>query len=62
MAHNAFWGQGVYAIARCCTWPRAKCQINASSPVAKGAGCSPRDHVLTGNAQHDGLQSLEPTP
>ena len=50
VAHNAFRGQGVYAIARCCTWPRAECQINASSPAAEGAGCSPRDHVLTGNA------------
>lgn len=49
MAHNAFRGQGVYAIARCCTWPRDKCQINASSMVAEGAGCSPRDQVLTGN-------------
>uniref|UniRef100_A0A8C3K9T8 Proprotein convertase subtilisin/kexin type 9 n=1 Tax=Calidris pygmaea TaxID=425635 RepID=A0A8C3K9T8_9CHAR len=48
VAHNAFRGRGVYAIARCCTWPRAECRINASSPVAKGAGCSPRDHVLTG--------------
>ncbi|NXP01369.1 PCSK9 convertase, partial [Certhia brachydactyla] len=48
VAHNAFWGQGVYAIARCCTWPRAECQINASSPEATGAECSPGDHVLTG--------------
>ncbi|XP_014794416.1 PREDICTED: proprotein convertase subtilisin/kexin type 9 [Calidris pugnax] len=48
VAHNAFRGRGVYAIARCCTWPRAECRINASSPVAEGAGCSPRDHVLTG--------------
>ncbi|XP_050757102.1 proprotein convertase subtilisin/kexin type 9 [Gymnogyps californianus] len=52
VAHNAFRGQGVYAIARCCTWPRAECQINASSPVAEGAGCSPRDHVLTGCSFH----------
>ncbi|NXL44723.1 PCSK9 convertase, partial [Podilymbus podiceps] len=52
VAHNAFWGQGVYAIARCCTWPRAECQINASSPAAEGASCSPRDHVLTGCSFH----------
>ncbi|NXD77246.1 PCSK9 convertase, partial [Halcyon senegalensis] len=52
VAHNAFRGRGVYAIARCCTWPRAKCQINASSPEAEGAGCSPRDHVLTGCSFH----------
>ncbi|KAM6129246.1 proprotein convertase subtilisin/kexin type 9 [Phoenicopterus ruber ruber] len=52
VAHNAFRGQGVYAIARCCTWPRAECRINASSPGAEGAGCSPRDHVLTGCSFH----------
>ncbi|XP_009978328.1 PREDICTED: proprotein convertase subtilisin/kexin type 9, partial [Tauraco erythrolophus] len=44
VAHNAFRGRGVYAIARCCTWPRAECRINASSRAAEGAGCSPRDH------------------
>ncbi|XP_069718347.1 proprotein convertase subtilisin/kexin type 9 isoform X2 [Phaenicophaeus curvirostris] len=52
VAHNAFQGQKVYAIARCCMWPRAKCHINASSPAAKGTGCSPRDHVLTGCSFH----------
>ncbi|NXJ93072.1 PCSK9 convertase, partial [Corythaixoides concolor] len=52
VAHNAFRGRGVYAIARCCTWPRAECRINASSRVAEGAGCSPRDHVLTGCSFH----------
>ncbi|NWH49079.1 PCSK9 convertase, partial [Fregata magnificens] len=52
VAHNAFRGHGVYAIARCCTWPRAECWINASSPVAAGAGCSPQDHVLTGCSFH----------
>ncbi|XP_042663516.1 proprotein convertase subtilisin/kexin type 9 isoform X2 [Tyto alba] len=49
VAHNAFRGRGVHAIARCCTWPRAECRINASSLAAEGAGCSPRDHVLTGD-------------
>lgn len=49
VAHNTFRGRGVYAIARCCTWPRAECQINTSSLAAEGAGCSSRDHVLTGN-------------
>ncbi|NXA93476.1 PCSK9 convertase, partial [Melanocharis versteri] len=52
VAHNALRGQGVYAIARCCTWPRAECRINASSPAAEGAECSPRDHVLTGCSFH----------
>ncbi|NXB02781.1 PCSK9 convertase, partial [Cnemophilus loriae] len=52
VAHSAFQGQGVYAIARCCTWPRAECRINASSSAAEGAECSPRDHVLTGCSFH----------
>ncbi|NXT75433.1 PCSK9 convertase, partial [Zapornia atra] len=52
VAHNAFRGRGVYAIARCCTWPRAECRINVSTPAAEGAGCSPRDHVLTGCSFH----------
>ncbi|NXM69562.1 PCSK9 convertase, partial [Serilophus lunatus] len=52
VAHNAFRGQGVYAIARCCTWPRAKCWINTSSQKAEGADCSPWDHVLTGCSFH----------
>lgn len=60
VARNAFRGQGVYAIARCCTWPRAQCRISTSSVAAEGVGCSSRDHVLTGNARHGGLQSLEP--
>ncbi|NXP62519.1 PCSK9 convertase, partial [Chloropsis cyanopogon] len=49
VAHSSFRGQGVYAIARCCTWPRAECQINASSPTAE---CSSGDHVLTGCSFH----------
>ncbi|XP_030134573.4 proprotein convertase subtilisin/kexin type 9 isoform X1 [Taeniopygia guttata] len=52
VAHNAFQGQGVYAIARCCTWVGAECRIEASSPEAEGAQCSPGDHVLTGCSFH----------
>ncbi|NXX02831.1 PCSK9 convertase, partial [Larus smithsonianus] len=58
VAHNAFRGQGVYAIARCCTWPRAECRINTSSQVAEGADCSPRDHVLTGCSFHSPSAAL----
>ncbi|KAI6064055.1 Proprotein convertase subtilisin/kexin type 9 [Aix galericulata] len=58
VAHNAFWGQGVYAIARCCTWPKAECRINASSQVAEGAGCSLQDHVLTGCSFHSPSATL----
>ncbi|NXO39375.1 PCSK9 convertase, partial [Locustella ochotensis] len=39
--------RGVYAIARCCTWPRAECHIST-----EGAGCSPGHHVLTGCSFH----------
>ncbi|NXY58069.1 PCSK9 convertase, partial [Callaeas wilsoni] len=52
VAHNAVHGQGVYAIARCCMWPRAECRINASSRAAEGAECSSWDHVLTGCSFH----------
>ncbi|NXQ63149.1 PCSK9 convertase, partial [Anthoscopus minutus] len=52
VARSAFRGQGVYAIARCCTWPRAECRIKASSPAAQGAECSPGDHILTGCSFH----------
>uniref|UniRef100_A0A8C9L9U5 Proprotein convertase subtilisin/kexin type 9 n=1 Tax=Pavo cristatus TaxID=9049 RepID=A0A8C9L9U5_PAVCR len=48
VAHNAFGGRGVYAIARCCTWPHTQCRLSASSQDDYGAGCSPQDHVLTG--------------
>ncbi|OXB64568.1 hypothetical protein ASZ78_016020 [Callipepla squamata] len=48
VAQNAFGGRGVYAIARCCTWPRAHCHLHASCDSR--AGCSLQDHVLTGNA------------
>uniref|UniRef100_A0A8B9NPE3 Proprotein convertase subtilisin/kexin type 9 n=1 Tax=Accipiter nisus TaxID=211598 RepID=A0A8B9NPE3_9AVES len=58
VAHNAFRGRGVYAIARCCTWPRAECRINAGSPAAEGAGCSPQDHVLTGCSFHSPATAL----
>uniref|UniRef100_A0A8B9S4H8 Proprotein convertase subtilisin/kexin type 9 n=1 Tax=Apteryx owenii TaxID=8824 RepID=A0A8B9S4H8_APTOW len=48
VARNAFGGRGVYAVARCCTRPPAGCRVNASAGAAEGAGCSARDHVLTG--------------
>ncbi|NXP44010.1 PCSK9 convertase, partial [Heliornis fulica] len=58
VAHSALRGQGVYAIARCCTRPRAECRINASAAAAEGAGCSPRDHVLTGCSFHSPAGAL----
>ncbi|MEE6495672.1 hypothetical protein FKM82_002109 [Ascaphus truei] len=51
IAHNAFGGDGVYAIARCCIWPKAECHTNSSSPGEGGtlstASCSREDHILT---------------
>lgn len=55
VAHSALRGQGVYAIARCCTWPRAECHIQAGSP---GAECPPGHHVLTGNTNTRGYTPL----
>ncbi|XP_069498217.1 proprotein convertase subtilisin/kexin type 9 [Ambystoma mexicanum] len=56
VAHNAFGGDGVYAIARCCTWPKAECHIAASSPSEDGsaitASCSKAEHILTGCSSH----------
>ncbi|XP_043941442.1 proprotein convertase subtilisin/kexin type 9 [Protopterus annectens] len=51
-AHNAFGGQGVYAVARCCIWPKADCHTNstasAEDAVEADIGCSKEDHILTG--------------
>ncbi|XP_041063928.1 proprotein convertase subtilisin/kexin type 9 isoform X2 [Carcharodon carcharias] len=56
IAHNAFGSQGVYAIARCCTWPRAECLINTSSVADDGtvqmAGCPHKGFLLTGCSSH----------
>ncbi|XP_075471589.1 proprotein convertase subtilisin/kexin type 9 [Ascaphus truei] len=56
IAHNAFGGDGVYAIARCCIWPKAECHTNSSSPGEGGtlstASCSREDHILTGCSSH----------
>ncbi|XP_061489134.1 proprotein convertase subtilisin/kexin type 9 isoform X2 [Rhineura floridana] len=57
VAHNRFRGQGVYAVARCCIWPKAACQVNAHSPTAEGTAlqsvsCTKGSHVLTGCSSH----------
>ncbi|XP_074858598.1 proprotein convertase subtilisin/kexin type 9 [Carettochelys insculpta] len=57
VAHNAFGGHGVYAIARCCIWPKADCQVYTSSQTTggtstTGVGCSKENHVLTGCSSH----------
>ncbi|NXJ05264.1 PCSK9 convertase, partial [Odontophorus gujanensis] len=58
VAHNAFGGRGVYAIARCCTWPRAHCHLHASSQGDSRSGCSLQDHVLTGCSFHSPVAVL----
>ncbi|XP_067157398.1 proprotein convertase subtilisin/kexin type 9 [Apteryx mantelli] len=58
VARNAFGGRGVYAVARCCTRPPAGCRVNASAGAAEGAGCSARDHVLTGCSFHSASAAL----
>ncbi|XP_063154076.1 proprotein convertase subtilisin/kexin type 9 [Candoia aspera] len=57
VAHNRFRGQGVYAIARCCIWPKADCQVNSHSQTAEGiatksVSCTKDSHVLTGCSAH----------
>ncbi|XP_039591115.1 proprotein convertase subtilisin/kexin type 9 [Polypterus senegalus] len=53
VAHNAFGGQGVYAVARCCTWQKATCLTHSSVGTKtkadkRAVGCLKEDHVLTG--------------
>ncbi|XP_077189723.1 proprotein convertase subtilisin/kexin type 9 [Paroedura picta] len=53
VAHNRLGGQGIYAIARCCIWPKAACQINTYAQMAedsavRSVSCSKDSHVLTG--------------
>ncbi|KAM5248581.1 proprotein convertase subtilisin/kexin type 9 [Ctenodactylus gundi] len=55
LAHNAFGGKGVYAVARCCLLPQANCSVHTAPP---GAGmetrvhCQQQGHVLTGCSSH----------
>lgn len=53
-AFNAFGGEGVYAVARCCLLPRANCSIH-NTPAARAGlethvHCHQKDHVLTGRS------------
>uniref|UniRef100_A0A4W3HUK7 Proprotein convertase subtilisin/kexin type 9 n=1 Tax=Callorhinchus milii TaxID=7868 RepID=A0A4W3HUK7_CALMI len=69
VAHNAFGSHGVYAIARCCSWPTAECVVNASLQADDGtslmAGCPHKDYTLTGCSSHSFGQfsdSVRPLP
>ncbi|XP_051044251.1 proprotein convertase subtilisin/kexin type 9 [Phodopus roborovskii] len=55
-ALNAFGGEGVYAVARCCLLPHANCSIH-TTPAARASlethvHCHQKDHVLTGRSFH----------
>ncbi|XP_058159499.1 proprotein convertase subtilisin/kexin type 9 isoform X2 [Dasypus novemcinctus] len=56
LAHNAFGGEGVYAVARCCLLPRASCSVHSALPAGAGvetrARCPQQGHVLTGCSSH----------
>lgn len=55
LAHNAFGGEGVYAVARCCLLPQANCSVH-TAPAGAGTEprvrCHPHDDVLTGCSAH----------
>ncbi|XP_021490952.1 proprotein convertase subtilisin/kexin type 9 [Meriones unguiculatus] len=61
-AFNAFGGEGVYAVARCCLLPRANCSIHATPAARAGlearVHCRQKDHVLTGCSFHWEVEDL----
>ncbi|XP_058286542.1 proprotein convertase subtilisin/kexin type 9 [Hylobates moloch] len=61
-AHNAFGGEGVYAIARCCLLPQANCSVHTAPPAGAGMGtrvrCHQQGHVLTGCSSHWEMEDL----
>ncbi|XP_054939941.1 proprotein convertase subtilisin/kexin type 9 isoform X5 [Physeter macrocephalus] len=63
LAHNAFGGEGVYAVARCCLLPRANCRVHMAPPAGAGvqtqARCPQRGHVLTGCSSHWEVEDLD---
>ncbi|XP_040612979.1 proprotein convertase subtilisin/kexin type 9 isoform X2 [Mesocricetus auratus] len=65
-ALNAFGGEGVYAVARCCLLPRANCSIH-TTPAARTslethAHCHQKDHVLTGCSLHWEVEGIGVQP
>ncbi|XP_004642652.1 proprotein convertase subtilisin/kexin type 9 [Octodon degus] len=55
LAHNAFGGEGVYAVARCCLLPQANCSVHMAVAVAgmkPHVHCHQQDQVLTGCSAH----------
>ncbi|KAM9111088.1 proprotein convertase subtilisin/kexin type 9 isoform 2-T2 [Megaptera novaeangliae] len=62
LAHNAFGGEGVYAVARCCLLPQANCHVHTAPPAGAGvqtqARCPQPGHVLTGCSSHWEVEDL----
>ncbi|KAI1892009.1 hypothetical protein AGOR_G00149580 [Albula goreensis] len=52
VGHNGPGGRGVHAVARCCTWDRAQCQVSTSQEPGAEAACPSPDHHLTGCGSH----------
>ncbi|XP_006839877.1 PREDICTED: proprotein convertase subtilisin/kexin type 9 [Chrysochloris asiatica] len=56
LAHNAFGGEGVYAVARCCLLPQASCSVHTTPPARAGvethAHCRQQNQALTGCSSH----------
>uniref|UniRef100_A0AAR2L2D7 Proprotein convertase subtilisin/kexin type 9 n=1 Tax=Pygocentrus nattereri TaxID=42514 RepID=A0AAR2L2D7_PYGNA len=52
VAHNGIGGEGVYAIARCCTGNNVQCQAHASPQTGMDAECPSPEHQLTGCSSH----------
>lgn len=48
IAYNAYGGQGVYAVARCCTWGGVQCEVRSSQQQGEQVECPSSDHHLTG--------------
>ncbi|XP_077851770.1 proprotein convertase subtilisin/kexin type 9 isoform X21 [Macaca mulatta] len=61
-AHNAFGGEGVYAIARCCLLPQVNCSVHTAPPAGASMGtrvhCHQQGHVLTGCSSHWEVEDL----
>nr|XP_023648573.1 proprotein convertase subtilisin/kexin type 9 isoform X1 [Paramormyrops kingsleyae] len=52
IAYNAYGGQGVYAIARCCTWEGVHCEVRSSQQQGEQVECPSSDHHLMGCGSH----------
>ncbi|XP_012577580.1 PREDICTED: proprotein convertase subtilisin/kexin type 9 [Condylura cristata] len=62
LAHGAFGGEDVFAIARCCLLPQASCSVHTAPPRGAGrethAHCHQQGRVLTGCSSHWEVEDL----